>query len=307
MTEDTSQSRARAAPRAFFFILFALGTHNNACARWQVMERTPLITAAEAGHEEIVKCLIEAGACVEAKDKDGETALVCAARNRHEAIVRLLIEAGASTMAKDLLNRPLIKAYPDVLRGASLSPSRSGDRPQLRREGNGAHARGAAKRVHTHEEGESSRGVVRAQLKLLKTWRKRAEIRFRFYWIALFSASTPDLTLSRSRTMTMASASSPDEEFRLEDHERVFRCQSRRRRRPSMFQRSSSLHRQRTADRPLPPAQARALRELRSRRRGAISNGTSSTRYYHADYASRRQALFAPGLSSSKDGGYTAS
>ena len=98
------------------------------------MERTPLITAAEAGHEEIVKCLIEAGACVEAKDKDGETALVCAARKRHEAIVRLLIEAGASTMARDLLNRPLIKAYPDVLRGASLSPSRSGDRPQLRRE-----------------------------------------------------------------------------------------------------------------------------------------------------------------------------
>ena len=133
MTEDTSQS-VSALHHAHSFLFYLRSPLTTRARAWQVMERTPLITAAEAGHEEIVKCLIEAGACVEAKDKDGETALVCAARNRHEAIVRLLIEAGASTMAKDLLNRPLIKAYPDVLRGASLSPSRSGDRPQLRRE-----------------------------------------------------------------------------------------------------------------------------------------------------------------------------
>ncbi|MBE3049891.1 ankyrin repeat domain-containing protein, partial [Candidatus Bathyarchaeota archaeon] len=55
----------------------------------------PLLSAAENGHEAIVKLLLEKGAYIEAKDSSGWTPLLSAAENGHEAIVKLLLEKGA--------------------------------------------------------------------------------------------------------------------------------------------------------------------------------------------------------------------
>lgn len=56
---------------------------------------TALITAASAGHMDIVKMLLKAGADVNASDKDGITALMEASIMGHEKIVNVLLEAGA--------------------------------------------------------------------------------------------------------------------------------------------------------------------------------------------------------------------
>ena len=61
-----------------------------------ILGRTPLIYAAQSGHEALVRLLLERGADVEAKDRGGETALIYAAESGHEAVVRLLKSAGAS-------------------------------------------------------------------------------------------------------------------------------------------------------------------------------------------------------------------
>mmetsp|Transcript_12279 Transcript_12279/g.17873 ORF Transcript_12279/g.17873 Transcript_12279/m.17873 type:complete len:905 (+) Transcript_12279:111-2825(+) len=56
---------------------------------------TALITAASAGHMDIVKVLLKAGADVNASDKDGITALMEASIMGHDKIVSSLIDAGA--------------------------------------------------------------------------------------------------------------------------------------------------------------------------------------------------------------------
>lgn len=56
---------------------------------------TALITAASAGHMDIVKMLLKAGADVNASDKDGITALMEASIMGHDKIVNVLIDAGA--------------------------------------------------------------------------------------------------------------------------------------------------------------------------------------------------------------------
>lgn len=58
-------------------------------------ELTALITAASAGHADIVKLLIKKGADVNLSDKDGITALMEASIMGHTKIVDLLIDAGA--------------------------------------------------------------------------------------------------------------------------------------------------------------------------------------------------------------------
>ena len=59
-----------------------------------------LIDAAWNGQTEDVKALIEAGADVNAKRKDGETVLMSAAWKGHTETVKALIEAGADLNAK---------------------------------------------------------------------------------------------------------------------------------------------------------------------------------------------------------------
>jgi ankyrin repeat protein len=64
----------------------------------------PLSWAAERGHVDTVKLLLERGAEVDSKDNDGRTPLSWAAR-RPEAVVKLLLERGAELDSKDNYGR----------------------------------------------------------------------------------------------------------------------------------------------------------------------------------------------------------
>ena len=61
-------------------------------------DRTALICAAQYGHDDIVKMLIEAGADV---NSEGRSALLQAAREGRVDVVKMLIEAGADLNSKD--------------------------------------------------------------------------------------------------------------------------------------------------------------------------------------------------------------
>ncbi|KAH8724299.1 hypothetical protein GQ44DRAFT_750330 [Phaeosphaeriaceae sp. PMI808] len=63
--------------------------------------QTPLSWAVEKGHEAVVKLLLEKGADLESKDKDDWTPLSRAAKGGHEAVVKLLLEKGADLESKD--------------------------------------------------------------------------------------------------------------------------------------------------------------------------------------------------------------
>jgi ankyrin repeat protein len=60
---------------------------------------TPLMVAAREGNLEIAKWLVENGANVNARARDGHTALMMAAYNRYPDIVKLLIQNGADVHA----------------------------------------------------------------------------------------------------------------------------------------------------------------------------------------------------------------
>lgn len=63
--------------------------------------QTPLLWAAENGHQEIVQLLVEKGADIESKDtSSGRTPLLWAARNGHQGIVQLLVEKGVNIETK---------------------------------------------------------------------------------------------------------------------------------------------------------------------------------------------------------------
>ena len=51
--------------------------------------------AAQNGHEQVARVLLEAGAVVGAQDNAGSTALMLAAHNGHEQVARVLLGAGA--------------------------------------------------------------------------------------------------------------------------------------------------------------------------------------------------------------------
>ncbi|KFY24409.1 hypothetical protein V493_05248 [Pseudogymnoascus sp. VKM F-4281 (FW-2241)] len=62
--------------------------------------QTALHYAAEQGHEEIVRLLLENGAGMKVKNRYGERALHCAARQGQKTVVQLLLEKGADTDLK---------------------------------------------------------------------------------------------------------------------------------------------------------------------------------------------------------------
>ena len=57
--------------------------------------RTALLKAVIEGREAVVRVLVELGADINARDREGRTALLHAAIEGHEAVVRVLVELGA--------------------------------------------------------------------------------------------------------------------------------------------------------------------------------------------------------------------
>ena len=55
----------------------------------------------ENGHLEIVKYLVENGANINEKNKDGDTPLICASINGHLEIVKYLCQNGDNVNEKD--------------------------------------------------------------------------------------------------------------------------------------------------------------------------------------------------------------
>ncbi|KAL6895758.1 hypothetical protein HDV57DRAFT_506989 [Trichoderma longibrachiatum] len=62
---------------------------------------TALLLSLFHGHEAIAELLIEAGANINARESDGQTALLIAVRFEHEDLVRILIDKGSDVDAKD--------------------------------------------------------------------------------------------------------------------------------------------------------------------------------------------------------------
>lgn len=60
------------------------------------IDQIPLIVAADGGCKDIVEMLLEAGADIEHRNDQGETALISAAQNGHKEIVQMLLDAGAN-------------------------------------------------------------------------------------------------------------------------------------------------------------------------------------------------------------------
>ena len=63
---------------------------------------TDLHRAAKNGHAETVSLLLDNGADINAKNRDGQTALHVAAKYGHDAIVSLLLDNGADIEAKNI-------------------------------------------------------------------------------------------------------------------------------------------------------------------------------------------------------------
>ncbi|OCK74233.1 hypothetical protein K432DRAFT_273900, partial [Lepidopterella palustris CBS 459.81] len=60
-----------------------------------------LCCAAESGHYDVVKFLLENKGNVEAEDQDVKTAMLLASKYGHEDVVKLLLEKVANTKTKE--------------------------------------------------------------------------------------------------------------------------------------------------------------------------------------------------------------
>ncbi|CAK9115057.1 unnamed protein product [Durusdinium trenchii] len=85
------------------------------------IDRPPMFLAAERGHLEVVRLLLEAGADLNAATQCGHTVLMFAAQNGHPDVVRVLLEAGADPKAatQDWATALMFAAqngHPDVVR-----------------------------------------------------------------------------------------------------------------------------------------------------------------------------------------------
>ncbi|PTB37383.1 hypothetical protein M441DRAFT_112040, partial [Trichoderma asperellum CBS 433.97] len=83
--------------------------------------RTPLHTAVDYGHEEVIRNLVRHGAELDAKDEDGQTPLHIAAMKRPfpPPILQLLLDAGAD--AKEKMEGDITLAHITALNGSPNS------------------------------------------------------------------------------------------------------------------------------------------------------------------------------------------
>ncbi|KAH7110762.1 ankyrin repeat-containing domain protein [Dactylonectria macrodidyma] len=70
--------------------------------------RTPLLWAAEKGHEALVKLLLQSGAGVKMEDQNEQTALQLAVDARQRAVARMLVANGADMNARDFADWPAV-------------------------------------------------------------------------------------------------------------------------------------------------------------------------------------------------------
>ena len=79
---------------------------------------TPMHVAAREGHTGVVDCLLEVGAALELRDRNGQTPLLGAILGRHADVVRLLLQRGAKVDTVNVYGEtPLLEA----VRGFSLT------------------------------------------------------------------------------------------------------------------------------------------------------------------------------------------
>ncbi|CAI9178267.1 unnamed protein product [Rangifer tarandus platyrhynchus] len=77
----------------------------DAGSRW-----TPLMrVSAVSGNQEVASLLIDAGADVNVKDKDGKTPLMVAVLNNHEELVQLLLDRGADASVKNEFGKGILE------------------------------------------------------------------------------------------------------------------------------------------------------------------------------------------------------
>lgn len=71
---------------------------------------TPLMrVSAVTGSQKVASLLIEAGADVNIKDKDGKTPLMVAVLNNHEQLVQLLLDKGADATVKNEFGKGVLE------------------------------------------------------------------------------------------------------------------------------------------------------------------------------------------------------
>lgn len=70
--------------------------------------RTPLLWAAEKGHEALVKLLLQNGADVNMMDQNGQTTLQLAVDAQHREVARMLVANGADMNERDFADWPAV-------------------------------------------------------------------------------------------------------------------------------------------------------------------------------------------------------
>ena len=71
---------------------------------------TPLLrVSAVSGNQKVASLLIDAGADVNVKDKDGKTPLMVAVLNNHEELVQLLLDKGADASVKNEFGKGVLE------------------------------------------------------------------------------------------------------------------------------------------------------------------------------------------------------
>lgn len=98
-TSDGRKPLLIAAEKGLLNIVELLATSASVEALNDFTHSTALICACQGGHEAVVKFLIENGANVEAKDKDGWTPLFFTVASRNHNLVKYLLQHGADKTA----------------------------------------------------------------------------------------------------------------------------------------------------------------------------------------------------------------